>query len=82
MLKRKGHLPQPTDLPDMETSTNLYIELKEVYKTQHEEDIKTLEEIMKEIYGEVPLSRHKLSELINNLEAIQIMEIDPYYKEL
>ena len=37
---------------------------------------------MKEIYGEVPLSRHKLSELINNLEAIQIMEIDPYYKEL
>ena len=66
----------------METSTNLYIELKEVYKTQHEEDIKTLEEIMKEIYGEVPLSRHKLSELINNLEAIQIMEIDPYYKEL
>ena len=82
MLKRKGHLPQPTDLPDMETSTNLYIELKEVYKTQHEEDIKTLEEIMKEVYGEVPLSRHKLSELINNLEAIQIMEIDPYYKEL
>ena len=66
----------------METSTNLYIELKEVYKTQHEEDIKTLEEIMKEVYGEVPLSRHKLSELINNLEAIQIMEIDPYYKEL
>lgn len=42
MLEKKGHLPQPTDLPDMETETHMFIELKNVYKAQHEQDITTL----------------------------------------
>lgn len=37
---------------------------------------------MRGLYGKVPLSRHKISELINNLEAVQVMEFDPYFKEL
>ena len=82
MLDKKGHLPQPTDLPDMETETHMFIELKNVYKAQHQQDISTLEEIMKGLYGKVPLSRHKISELINNIEAVQVMEFDPYFKEL
>ena len=84
MLKRTNHLPQPTDLPDMETQTKLFVELRQVYKAQHEIDISELENIMKELYGleTAPLGRHKISELINNLEAIQVIEFDPYFKEL
>lgn len=44
--KTNGGLPQPTQLPDLHTSTRIYLELKQVYRQQHELDIARLQEIL------------------------------------
>lgn len=85
LLKETGHLPQPTSLPDIETSTQSYLELKQVYKSQHQLDLSRLEAIMRQLYNKqpadtLPLSRETLSEYINDIEAIQVMELGPYWK--
>lgn len=46
--KETRKLPQPTVLPDMHTTTINYIELKAVYKQEHQRDIKKLVEFIGE----------------------------------
>ena len=76
-FKETGKLPQPTVLPDMHTTTVSYIELKQVYKTQHNRDIEKLSEYIGE--GVEP---ELISEYINNLENLEMVEMTPYAKEL
>lgn len=66
----------------METETSIYIELKQVYKKQHELDLIALEDIMRSMYGKVPVPRNMLSVFVNNLEVVEVLELDPYFKEL
>ena len=37
---------------------------------------------MREWYGKVPIPRNVLSVLVNNIEVVEVMEFDPYFKEL
>jgi hypothetical protein len=37
---------------------------------------------MREWYGKVPIPRNVLSILVNNIEVVEVMEFDPYFKEL
>ena len=37
---------------------------------------------MRQWYGKVPIPRNLLSVLVNNIEVVEVMEFDPYFKEL
>lgn len=71
--KTNGGLPQPTQLPDMHTSTRIYLELKQVYRQQHELDIARLQEILLELTGANKLANNQISDFIDNLASLQII---------
>ena len=75
--KESGKLPQPTVLPDMHTTTANYIALKEVYKKQHYQDVQKLMGLIGEGVDEATVS-----EYVNNMENLEMVEMTPYAKEL
>jgi hypothetical protein len=71
--KDNASLPQPTQLPDMHTSTRIYLELKQVYRQEHELDVTRLQQILLELTGANKLSNDEVSYFIDNLAALQII---------
>ena len=58
----------------MHTTTANYIELKNVYKEQHERDLSRLAELMELEEGD----RKTVSDYINNLSNLEVIEMKPY----
>lgn len=48
-FEKNKYLPQPTRLPDMETNTELFVQLKTVYKQQHKRCLAEILDLMKVI---------------------------------
>ncbi len=59
----------------MHTTTKTYLELKTVYKHQHEVDVAKIEEYLLELVGHCQLSREEISNYIENLEALSIVHL-------
>ena len=79
--QRHNGLPQTTKLPDMHTSTKQYLELKQIYRHQHEIDIAELQAILKESIDS-SLSSDEISDFIDSIDALKILEFGEYSKEL
>jgi hypothetical protein len=66
----------------MHTSTLIYLELKKVYREEHELDVNRLQAILLELTGANRLTNNEISNFIDNLTSLQIIEFAEYCKEL
>lgn len=53
-----------------------------MYREQHEKDKTELIGIIKEMLPEYHVDEGLLSEYVNNIDALQIVKMRPYYEEL
>lgn len=81
-LTRTGLVPQPTSLPDMNTTTQKFISLKNIYKQKHESDINEIVSIIEGEFGRDGIDRNIISDYINNLGNLEVVEMRKYADEL
>jgi hypothetical protein len=82
MFTETGQLPQPTEMPDMHTTTEGFINLKNIYKQKHSEDVNKLCEIIAQHFGDTETDKSLISDYINNLHFLEIVEMNKYAQEL
>jgi len=70
IFEETKQLPQPTNLPDLNTTTERYIKLKNIYKGKHNDDVQKIVEIIKTNFGDLEVDEALISSYINNLSNI------------
>ena len=81
-LKQHKCLPQPTILPDMHTSTANYIELKNVYKSEHHRCVKEICSMINEDFPAVKVDEGTISNYIDNLGNLEVVEMRAFSDEI
>ncbi len=69
-------------LPDISTSTKDYLEIKELYKHEHERNKIVLLKIIGEIFPNYKVDEYLLGEYVNNIDGLKIVKMRPYFEEL
>ena len=82
MAQHNNNLPQVVRLPDISTSTKDYLELKEIYKNEHKKHLQNLEDIIHGWYPDYLIDIDLLGEYVNNIDALKIVKMKPYFEEL
>ncbi|KRX06740.1 Molybdenum cofactor biosynthesis, MoeB [Pseudocohnilembus persalinus] len=76
--EKYGTLPVSSNLPDMESKTDLYQQLKKIFQQKFEEDLK----LFKEILGSTDISDDEIKLYIQHVCYLSVVDYRPYYKEL
>ena len=82
MTEHNNNLPQIVRLPDISTSTKAYLQLKAIYKYEHEKHLQRLKEIIHGWWPNYVVDDELLSEYVNNIDALKIVNMRPYFEEL
>lgn len=65
----------------MDTTTKRFIELKNIFKEKHAEDLKVLVDKIRQRFQE-EVNESQISDYINNLNNLEIIKMKPYFEEL
>ncbi len=80
--QKNKQIPQPTNLPDIHTSSALYIELKHAYKKHHQSSKTEVINILKDQFPNSKIDEDLVSFYIENMNGLKIVSLRKYRDEL